>query len=164
MTPHNRENQSTRFGYMAGFAVGTGLNLGPLMDIVIDIDQTIIPTAFMATSLIFGCFTLASLMSSDRKFLYLGGTLMSGLSMLLFLGILNIFFRSRLVFEVELYLGLLIMCGFILYDTQLIVEKRRMGSDDYIWHAVELFIDFVNVFRRIMILLANKENNKKRRN
>ena len=55
----------------------------------------------MATSLIFGCFTLASLLSSDRKFLYLGGTLMSGLSMLMFLGLLNIFFRSHLVFEVK---------------------------------------------------------------
>ncbi len=31
-------------------------------------------------------------------------------------------------------------------------------------HAVDLFIDFVQVFRRIMIILANKENDKKKRN
>ena len=31
------------------------------------------------------------------------------------------------------------MCGFVLYDTQLIVEKRRRGDDDYIW-LVALFL------------------------
>ena len=34
--------------------------------------------------------------------------------------------------QVRLYLGLAVMCGFVLYDTQLIVEKRRRGEEDYI--------------------------------
>ena len=40
--------------------------------------------------------------------------------------------------QIELYAGLVIMCGFVLYDTQLIVEKSRMGNDDYIW-CVQLY-------------------------
>ena len=43
-----------------------------------------------------------------------------------FNAILNCFFQVRL------YLGLAIMCGFVLYDTQLIVEKCRRGDVDYI--------------------------------
>src|SRR6218665_2529688 len=34
---------------------------------------SIIPTAFLATSLIFICFTLSSLLAEDRKWLALGG-------------------------------------------------------------------------------------------
>jgi FtsH-binding integral membrane protein len=61
------------------------------------------------------------------------GLLMSGVSLLLMMSLMNIFFRSRAVYEAELYLGLGIFCVFILYDTQLIVEKARLGDRDYIW-------------------------------
>lgn len=37
------------------------------------------------------------------------------------------------MYQVNLYVGLFVMMGFILYDTQLIMEKRRRGDDDYIW-------------------------------
>lgn len=32
--------------------------------------------------------------------------------------------------------GLAINVAFVLYDTQLIAEKRRRGDTDYIWHTV----------------------------
>jgi hypothetical protein len=38
---------------------------------------SIVPTAFLATSLVFVCFSLCSLMSDDRKFLALGGNCFS---------------------------------------------------------------------------------------
>ena len=64
-------------------------------------NPSIVPTAFMVTATIFGCFTGASLMAPDGKYLYLGGTLMSGLSTLMWLGLANIFFRSQLLFQVS---------------------------------------------------------------
>ena len=36
------------------------------------------------------------------------------------------------MFDITLYLGLAVMCGFVLYDTQLIIEKRRRGDTDYL--------------------------------
>lgn len=36
-------------------------------------------------------------------------------------------------FQAHMYLGLLIMCGFILFDTQLIIEKAENGDKDYVW-------------------------------
>ena len=59
--------------------------------------------------------------------------------------------------QVELYGGLLLFCGFILYDTQLIIERRRRGDRDYVWHSLMLFVDFVDVFRHILVILMQKE-------
>merc|ERR1712027_48499 len=96
----------------------------------------------------------------DGHYLYLGGTLLSGLSMLFWLGLLNIFFRSPALFQLHLWGGLLIFCGFVVYDTQAIIEKRRRGDKDAIRHSLDLFIDFIQLFRKILILLMQKENNR----
>jgi len=82
--------------------------------------------------------------------------------MMLMLLFVNIFIGSYLVMQFELYFGLLLFCGFVLFDTQLIVEKFNLGNDDFIWHSLDLFLDFVNIFRRLLIILASKE--KKRKN
>ncbi len=58
---------------------------------------------------------------------------MSLLSLMFWMGIANMFLGSRLVFQLNLYAGLAVMCGFVLYDTQLIIEKCRRGDKDYIW-------------------------------
>eukprot|EP00914_Ancora_sagittata_P010959 GHVO01021418.1.p1 GENE.GHVO01021418.1~~GHVO01021418.1.p1 ORF type:complete len:236 (+),score=34.87 GHVO01021418.1:106-813(+) len=160
---HSKESEQKRLAYLGGFAVCSGIGLGPLLNNVIHINPTIVPTALMLTSAIFVCFSLSALLSTDRKWIYLGGSLSSGLSILLIMSLMNMFFRSSFILDLNLYLGLFVMCGFILYDTQLMVEKRRMGNDDYIWHSVELFVDMINVFRYILIILARKDDDKKKR-
>merc|ERR550519_842089 len=129
------------------------------------INPSVVPSAFMLTSIVFACFTGAALMAPDGKYLYLGGSLLSGVSSLIFLSFLNIFFRSQLLFQAHLYLGLAIFCGFIMFDTQYIIEKARHGNRDFIAHSLDLFIDFIQIFRKIVILLMQKEdrNQKKRR-
>ena len=85
--------------------------------------------------------------------------LSSGLSMLCVLSLANIFARSMVVFNIQLYLGLLVFCGFVVFgmlqhhhtlnihinshiftDTQLIVEKAIQGDKDFVSHSLELFI------------------------
>uniref|UniRef100_A0ABM0M1Q7 Bax inhibitor 1-like n=1 Tax=Saccoglossus kowalevskii TaxID=10224 RepID=A0ABM0M1Q7_SACKO len=38
ITPHTRENQMKRLGFLIGFAFFIGVGLGPLLDVVIDVD------------------------------------------------------------------------------------------------------------------------------
>ena len=56
-------------------------------------------------------------------------------------------------------MGFAVMCGFVLYDTQLIITKRRLGDRDFIIHSVDLFMDFINIFRYLLVLLSQKVNN-----
>lgn len=156
MTPDNGKNRGTRMAMLLGFGFLTGLGMGPMLQLAMMMNPTIVPSAFMVTSVVFACFTGASLMAPDGKYLYLGGTLMSGLSTLLWLGFLNIFFRSTLLFQAHLWIGLAVFCGFIMFDTQMIIRKARNGDKDFIAHALDLFIDFVQVFRKVLILLMQK--------
>lgn len=166
MTPDNGKNRGTRMAMLLGFGFLTGLGMGPLLQMAIAMNPSIVPTALLVTSTVFACFSGASLMAPDGKYLYLAGMLSSGLSTLIWLGFINIFFRSQLLFQAHIWIGLAVFCGFIMFDTQLIIRKARNGDRDFIAHSLDLFIDFVQVFRKVLILLMQKEdrdNKKKRR-
>uniref|UniRef100_A0A8C5PSA8 Bax inhibitor-1 n=1 Tax=Leptobrachium leishanense TaxID=445787 RepID=A0A8C5PSA8_9ANUR len=127
----------------------------------------IIPTAFLGTSVLFLCFSLSALYAQRRRFLFLGGILLSALSLLLLSSLVNIFIGSVLLFKctctsVCWYIDLLVRCGFVLFDTQLIMEKAEHGDKDYVWHCVDLFLDFITIFRKLMVILAMNEKEKKK--
>ncbi|CAH1399223.1 unnamed protein product [Nezara viridula] len=160
-TKDNGKNQLMRLGFLIGFSFCSGLGLGPLLEQVILIDPSIIPTTLLATSLIFVSFSLSALLARRGSWLFLGGTITTILSALFVFSLASMFLSSTLLFQAHLYVGLVLMCAFVLYDTQLIMEKRRHGDKDFIAHSVDLFIDFIGIFRRLLIILAQKENNKR---
>ena len=43
-----------------------------------------------------------------------------------------------------------------MFDTQVIIRKARNGDKDFIAHSLDLFIDFVQIFRKVLILLMQK--------
>lgn len=55
-----------------------------------------------------------------------------------------------------MYIGLVVMSAFILYDTQAIMEKRRNGNTDVVKHALDLFFDIATIFRRLLVILTQK--------
>lgn len=141
----------------------------------------------MGTGLAFACFSVAAMVARRREYLYLGGLLSSGLSMLLWLQFASsIFGGSTAIFKFEvrrcstderlclksflldvvtdimlillslqLYFGLLIFVGYIVVDTQDIIEKAHYGDRDYVKHALTLFVDFVAVFVRILVIMVS---------
>ncbi|NP_001080798.1 transmembrane BAX inhibitor motif containing 6 S homeolog [Xenopus laevis] len=161
-TPHTFENEKKRLGILAGFAFFSGVGLGPALNMCIAINPSIIPTAFLGTAMIFMCFSLSALYAQRRSFLFLGGILMSVLSLLLISSLVNLLVGSVLLFKMHMYIGLLVMCGFVLFDTQLIIEKAEQGDKDYVWHCVDLFLDFITIFRKLMVIMAMNEKEKKK--
>jgi FtsH-binding integral membrane protein len=102
--------------------------------------ERIVTVAFMGTVVVFGSFTGVALYSRRRKFVYLGGILLSGLNILVLLSLFSVLFRTSFFEMVTLYGGLILFCFYVIYDTQMIIEKRHAGNKDYILHAMELFI------------------------
>jgi len=150
-----------RMGIFLGIAFTQGVLIAPLIQHTLHIDPAIVSTALLGTTVVFACFSGAALMAERRSYLYLGGLLSSGLSTLVLLSFLNLFFRSLFVFNIQLYLGLVVFCGFVVFDTQLIVEKANLGDKDFVGHALELFIDFVKIFVRLLIILSKDKKEKK---
>ena len=75
----------------------------------------------------------------------------------------HFYFHSIVQLQLNLYLGLAVMSGFVLFDTQMIMEKHRMGSNDCIAHSLDLFYDVISIFRRLLIILTQKEQNNERK-
>lgn len=162
-TPDDGKNRNKRMAMLLGFAFLSGLGMGPLLDMAVRLDPALVPNAFLLSSVIFASFSGAALFAPDGQYLALGGTLMSALSMMFWLSLLNLFFQSQLIFQAYLWGGLLLFCGFVVYDTQMIIEKRRLGDKDFIAHSLDLFIDFIQIFRKILIILMKKDENRERR-
>ncbi|XBH60959.1 hypothetical protein VPH35_115478 [Triticum aestivum] len=157
-----------RFGLLMGAALLEGASVGPLIELAIDFDPSILVTGFVGTAIAFGCFSGAAIIAKRREYLYLGGLLSSGLSILLWLQFAtSIFGHSSGSFMFEVYFGLLIFLGYMVYDTQEIIERAHHGDMDYIKHALTLFTDFVAVLVRVLIIMlknaGDKSEDKKKR-
>lgn len=108
------------------------------------------------TTVVFVSFSISALLAERGRWLYLGGTLMSMLNIMILFSFANLFLRSTFIYQAHLYVGLFVICGFVIYDTQLIIEKHHMGSRDFIMHSLDLFIDFVGIFRHLLVILTQK--------
>ncbi|XP_073132916.1 bax inhibitor 1-like [Henckelia pumila] len=162
--------EKKRMSLLLGAALFEGASVGPLIELAIDFDPSIVVSAFVGCAVAFGCFSAAAMVARRREYLYLGGLLSSGLSILFWLHFASsIFGGSMALFKFELYFGLLVFVGYIVVDTQDIIEKAHFGDLDYVKHSLTLFTDFVAVFVRILIIMLKnasekEEKKKKRRN
>lgn len=161
-------NPTYRQALLYGFGLCKGISLGPLITLALHVDASIVPTALAATLLIFACFTTSALLShNDRRYLYWGGMLSSALSVLALLSLAQLLFGVgagwNWMMNLQLYGGLLLFALYVLYDTQLIVAKCEvMGSNDHVMHALELYMDLVAIFVRILIILTKNKAEKKK--
>jgi FtsH-binding integral membrane protein len=160
----NKSEINRRLAILCGFGLLQGMYIGPLVNIVAHINPAIILTAFFGTTIIFGCFSMAAIVSKRRSYLYLGGILSSALTLMFFLGIANIFFGSEQIYNLQLYGGLIMFSGYVIFDTQLILEKAINGDGDFVGHAMSLFIDFIAIFVRLLIILAKNSEKKDKKN
>ncbi|ETV99859.1 hypothetical protein H310_07895 [Aphanomyces invadans] len=156
-----------RLSVLYAIAFATGVNTGPLVSIALDVNPMLVATALFGTSVIFACFTGSAMLEKRRSYFFLYSAISSAILCLSLIQLVNIFVRSSAVYTVELYAGLLIFCGYVLLDTQMIIEKASLGDRDFVLHSLDLFLDFVSIFVRILVVLLknaeNKDNDRKRR-
>ena len=148
---------------LMAFAFLNGVMAGPFLNVVMELFPGMISQALAYTASSFGAFSLVSLFSERRSYLFLGGiisTLLAGLSVYIFIGLFtgNAYGLGYLICQ------LLVTSMTIMYDTQVIVELSERGDRDVPSHTMRLFEDVFRMFMYIVqILLENQNNEKKRR-
>lgn len=144
-------------------AFAKGMAIGPLLALAFRVNPVIPMMACLGTTTIFASLSISALFSRRKTYLYLGGFLSSAVSMLALFSLIGLFVpkvqESDVLMGLQLYGGLLVFSGYVLYDTSLIIEKAHAGERDSLKHALDLFINMMAIFVRvIIILIRNKES------
>lgn len=148
------------------FAFLDGLAAGPLLNYAVNVDPAIPVLAFVAAVVVFAGFSISALFARRGYYLALGAFLWAGVWGLLLLHFVNMFTAKYVGFGPMIYGGLILLCAFVLYDTQVIVEKANRGDRDCHGHAMDLLIDFVGIVKRLIVIFVRnqeRKNEKKRR-
>ncbi len=82
----------------------------------------------------------------------------------LFLGIVRIFYRSEGTELLASFLGILSGCFYVLYDTQMLFggSARSFDLDDYILAALNIYLDIVILFVKLLKFLSKLKEEKKK--
>ena len=127
-----------------------GFGLGPVLNYYMAINSNIVMTALGGTGVIF--LALSGYALTTRKdFSFMGGFLMVGMFVVLGASLLNIFFQVPAMFLVVNAAIILIMSGFILYETSSIIHG---GETNYIMATASLFLSLLNMFQALLHLLG----------
>ena len=137
-------------------SVSMGVTSSPMVRMAYLMDPMILIVAVGALATIFMSFTFLARYIKDEQTVVFGGFLMSALLAVLVSGIVMIFVgASAHVDFVYQVIGILVFCGFIAYDTKMMYMRFRDPADerDYYHHAVNIFLDVVNLFLKLVHLL-----------
>lgn len=128
-----------------------GASLGNMLNhyLAMENGSALIMQALGSTALIF--FALSAYVLTSRKdFSFMGGFLMAGMIAVIIAMIANIFLQIPLMQVVISSVVVLIMSGFILFDTSRIING---GETNYIRATVSLYLNLFNLFIHLLTLL-----------
>jgi len=130
-----------------------GFGLGPILNMYLSLPNgpQIVGTALGGTGAIFLALSGYALMTR-KDFSFLGGFLMTGFIVVLLAAIANIFLAIPALSLTISAAVILIMSGFILYDTSRMV--REGASANYLLMTVSLYLSIFNIFISLLQLLG----------
>lgn len=118
----------------------------------------IVLEALILTSAVVVSLTAYTFWASKKgkDFSYLGPILFTGLIILILTGFIQAFFPLGST-SVAIYgaVGAIIFSGYIVYDTDNLI--KRFTYDEYIWAAITLYLDILNLFLSILRMLRSSD-------
>ncbi|KAH8960114.1 hypothetical protein BDL97_06G114400 [Sphagnum fallax] len=163
-TPSTPAEEGKRLKLLAAAAFFEGASVGTLVEAVLQFDPSIVVMAFLGSVAVFACFSGAALVARRREYLFLGGILSSVVSLMLLLQFSSLIFgRSAFMYNVEIFGGLLVFMGYVLFDTQMIIERANRGDYNYVKHALDLFVDFAAIFVRLLVIMTKNSSQREQR-
>jgi modulator of FtsH protease len=133
-----------------------GFGLGPILTLYLALPNgpQIVATAFGGTGVIFLGLSGYAL-ATRRDFSFLGGFLFTGLLVVLVAALANIFLSVPALSLAISAAVILIMSGFILFDTSRLISG---GETNYILATVSLYLSLFNIFVHLLSLLGIMRN------
>nr|XP_043610125.1 protein LIFEGUARD 2-like [Erigeron canadensis] len=114
----------------------------------------VILEAVILTAVVVVSLTLFTFWAAKRgyDFNFLGPFLFGAVMVLIVFSFIQIFFPLGKI-SVMVYGGLsaIVFCGYIVYDTDNLI--KRYTYDEYIWAAVALYLDIINLFISLLTIL-----------
>ncbi len=150
-------NSAAGIGVVFAFTGLLGASLGPVLNHYLATANggMIVTQALGGTALVF--FTLSAYVLTTRKdFSFMGGFLMVGMVVAV-VGMVGMFVASLFGVDVSLFhlgfsmLIVLLMSGFILYDTSRIING---GETNYIMATTSLYLSIYNLFVHLLSILG----------
>ncbi|MFO1429173.1 MAG: Bax inhibitor-1/YccA family protein [Candidatus Competibacteraceae bacterium] len=145
---------NSAWGLAAVFALTgfMGYTLGPILNLYLSLPNgpQIVMTALGGTGAIFLGLSAYALVTR-KDFNFMGGFLMVGMLVVVLAMLANIFLAIPALTMTLSAVVILLMAGFILYDTSRIING---GETNYIMATVALYIDIYNLFINLLQLLG----------
>jgi len=100
-------------------------------------------------------------MQTKYDFTACGGFLIAALICLMIFGFVAMFWRDHIVQTIYAGCGALLACVFLIYDTQIMMggdHKYSISPEEYIFAALNLYMDVVRIFLFILQLIGDRKN------
>ncbi|KZT02501.1 Bax inhibitor family protein [Laetiporus sulphureus 93-53] len=161
------EHTVLKHAFWLGFNACQAATLSPLFFF----SPAILSRAALYSAGVFGSLSYIGATAANDKYLYMGGPLLAGVTVVALSSLapmaLPLGMRGLAVAEaISLYGGLAVFGGFILFDTQKILQHARMSqvgavTRDPMREAISLELDMINIFIRLVQILSMQQNRKK---
>eukprot|EP01096_Ripella_sp_DP13-Kostka_P016491 TRINITY_DN804_c0_g1_i1.p1 TRINITY_DN804_c0_g1~~TRINITY_DN804_c0_g1_i1.p1 ORF type:complete len:316 (-),score=174.80 TRINITY_DN804_c0_g1_i1:109-1056(-) len=137
----------------AGFNLLIGASLSP----IVVVGGPLLLKAAAATACIVGSLSAVAAADPTESFLNMAGPLTIGLGVVIASSLGSIFFpASTLLSSICLYGGTAVFSGFVLVDTQKMIQRARLSRDfDPINACMGLYMDTINLFVRMVTILSS---------
>ena len=145
-------NSSSGIGVVFAITGLLGFGLGPLLNAYLSLANgaELIATSLGGTGIIFLALS-AYVLTTKRDFSFMGGFLMVGIVLAVIASLANIFLAIPALSLAVSAAIIMIMSGFILFDTSRIVNG---GETNYVMATVSLYLSLYNIFVSLLQILG----------
>ncbi len=136
------------------FTALEGAILGPLLAQISIAHPGVVTQTALVTLTVFAALT-GYVFVSRKDFSFLAGFLFVGLIGMIVAGLVMMFFNIPMLSTLYAVCGVLLFSGYILFDTSQIIN--RLGPDDFVVGAIELYLDLINLFLYLLRLFSSRD-------
>lgn len=149
-----------KFGAYTAFNATVGLSLSPWLYV----GGPMLMQAATYTGALSASLCFAGVTAPSRQFFFLSGPLTMAMCAVSLASLASSLMpAARLTHNFSLYGGLATFAGYLLYDANVLMERARLHRHfDPFEESVGVYLDTVNVFVRVLVVLVDSEARKKR--